>query len=66
MKDFNDRMQIIDNELQTLHDDKNVLVEDADKIEARLGEKNNLSVPQDIDHWMRDVNQLLDGASKEH
>ena len=31
---------------------------------ARLGEKNNLSVPQDVDHWMWEVNQLLDGAMR--
>jgi len=29
---------------------------------ARLGEKNKLSVPQDIDHWYKEVRQLRDAA----
>jgi len=31
---------------------------------ARLGEKNGLSVPQDVEHWMWEVSQLLDGAQR--
>jgi len=29
---------------------------------ARLGEKNKISVQQDIDHWDKEVHDLLDGA----
>jgi len=29
---------------------------------AKLGEKNTLSVPQDIEHWYKEVRQLRDGA----
>lgn len=31
---------------------------------ARLGEKNKLSVQQDIDHWNKEVKSLLRGAQK--
>jgi hypothetical protein len=29
---------------------------------ARLGDKNKLSAQQDIDHWCKEVSNLLDGA----
>ena len=29
---------------------------------ARLGEKNKLSVPQDVEHWYKEVNNLLEAA----
>jgi hypothetical protein len=31
---------------------------------ARLGEKNKLSVPQDVEHWMWEVRNLLSGAQR--